>query len=424
MAESIGGYDYEFLEDLLDDLTCTLCHFAYKQPVQIEDCGHTFCKECFNQMNDHAVANFLDLCCPLDRQKIDVARVFNVKSEERRVLNLMVKCPNFGDKCDWTGELREVLIHENTCCKNETMFTKAFGIELKQMLNRMTELESKMETNEQKIAEKDEQVLKQNMLIQDQNKEIEDLKKQNENQNKEIKELQKQMNNNSDIFIVEMQREDQNKKIVDQNKKIEDQNGKIVNQNKKIEDQNGKIVDQNKKIEDQNKKIRDQNNQIIDQKIQLEQLDKEVEDQNEKIMIIPVMESFGVFSPFQWEFNPNEFRVQGGKNYSTPFYNTMNSHCFQLGADFKNNNLRISYQRYRGKYDADLGTDIEIASTFEFHLKIFGKGGKEKYLWFRNRDYFILKSNIRSKSRNITINNTEINDYTIDGYLNLHCFFK
>jgi len=134
MAESTGGYDYDFIKVLPEDLTCTLCHFAYKQPLQIEECGHTFCKECFNQTKDHAVANSLDLCCPLDRQKIDVARVFNVKSEERRVLNPMVKCPNFGDKCDWTGELREVLIHEKTCCKNETMLTDVFVMELKQLL--------------------------------------------------------------------------------------------------------------------------------------------------------------------------------------------------------------------------------------------------------------------------------------------------
>jgi len=410
MAESTGGYDYDFIEVLPEDLTCVLCHFAYNQPLQIEECGHTFCKVCFQQMKDQAVANFLDLCCPLDRQKIDVARVFNVKSEERRFFNLMVKCPNFGDKCDWTGELREVLIHEKTCCKNETMFTKAFGIELKQMLNRMTELESKMETNEQKLAEKDEQVEKQNVQIQDQNKEIEDLKKQNQNQNKEIKELQKQMNNSSDILILKMHIEDQNGKIVDQNKKIEDQNKKIDDQSKKIEDQNGKIVDQNEEVRDQ--------------QIQLEQLDDEVQDQNEKIMIIPVVESLGVFSLFQWEFNPNELRVQGGKKYSIPFYNTLNSHCFQLGADFYNNNLRISYHRYRGKYDADLGADIETASTFVFHFKIFGKGGKQMYRRFKNKDSLIFKYDTRSKTRSYTINNTEINDYTIDGCLNLHCFFK
>jgi len=299
------------------------------------------------------------------------------------------------------------------CCK----FTKAFGVELKQMLNRVTELEMKMETNEQKLAEKDELVEKQNVQIQDQNKELEDLKKQNENQNREIKELQKQMNNNSDILILKMHTEDQKRKIVDQNKKIEDQNEKIVDQNKKI-------VDQNKKIEYQNGKIVDQNEEVRDQQIQLEQLDKEVEDQNEKIMIIPVTESFGSVSPFQWKFNPNELRVQGRKKYSIPFYNTMNSHCFQLGAGYKDNNLRISYHRCRGKYDVDLGIDIETKNTFDFNIKLFGKGGKLKHVCFKNKDSLIHKYGTRSSSRNYTINNDEINDLTIDGYLNLLCFFK
>jgi len=385
MAESIGVYDYEFIEVLPDDLTCTLCHFAYKHPVQIEDCGHTFCKECFNQMKDHAVANFLDLCCPLDRQKIDVARVFNVKSEERRVLNLMVKCPNFGDKCDWTGELREVLIHETTCCKNDTMFTEAFGMELKQMLNRMKELETKVMTNEQKLVEKDKQIV-------DQNKQIEDLKKQNEDQNEEIKSLQKHINNNSD-----------------------------VNQDMHIEDQNKKIADQNKEIEDQNI-------QIKNQKIQMEQLSKQMEDQNKQIKSLQQCETNMIMpcsnSPFQWKFNLDEIKGSERREYSPPFYDFMSSHCFQLGAYF-NDNLRICIYRYRGKYDADLGDDIETINTFSFRINVFGKVGKQKKeLSIIFKDDPILKHQIRSRGWCSKISNDEINDLTIDGYLNLHCFFN
>jgi len=44
----------------------------------------------------------------------------------------MVKCPNFGDKCDWIGELRDVLLDNQ------------FQSELKQLVNRMTELELKV----------------------------------------------------------------------------------------------------------------------------------------------------------------------------------------------------------------------------------------------------------------------------------------
>jgi len=237
MAESIGGYDYEFIEVLPDDLTCTLCHFAYKQPVQIEECGHTFCKECFNQMKDHNAANFLDLCCPLDRQKIDVARVFNVKSEERRVLNLMVKCPNFGTECDWTGELREVLIHEKTCCKKETVLTDAFVMELKQLIIRVAELESKVKANEHELAEKNQQIEIQRKHSEEQNKHIESL-------SNKIKDLASQIKNQNKT------KDNQNKQIKNQTKQQgENQSKKIENQKKHIEDQNKKIEDQKIQIE-------------------------------------------------------------------------------------------------------------------------------------------------------------------------------
>jgi len=63
MAASIteGGYDYEFLTDLPEDLTCVLCHFAFKNPVQVEECGHVFCKQCFDNMKDHAASTSMKL---------------------------------------------------------------------------------------------------------------------------------------------------------------------------------------------------------------------------------------------------------------------------------------------------------------------------------------------------------------------------
>jgi len=146
------GYDNEFIEAISDDLICILCHLALKNPLQIEECGHIFCKVCFNQMKDHAENNALEVCCPLDRQKIDTAHVFKDKSTERRVLNLKVKCRNLGDQCEWTGELRLALEHEKIC-KKITKETE--NNELKQLVSRMAALETKVNSYEQKLAEKD-----------------------------------------------------------------------------------------------------------------------------------------------------------------------------------------------------------------------------------------------------------------------------
>jgi len=189
MAEAVGGYDFEFI-DLPEDLTCILCHYALKSPVQIESCGHTFCEDCFNETKDHAATNYLEFRCPLDRQLIDITRVFKNKADERKVLNLNVKCRYYVDGCDWIGELRDASDHEENCSKNKANRDEPFKIELQQLLNRMTELESKMKSNEQKLLEKDRQIESQNKQIQKQEKQLRD-------QNKEIKGMKLQVENQS-----------------------------------------------------------------------------------------------------------------------------------------------------------------------------------------------------------------------------------
>jgi len=183
MAEAIGGYDFEFIEDIPEDLTCTLCHYALKNPVQIEDCGHTFCEDCFHLTKDHASANSLEFCCPLDRQVVDIGRVFKNKADERKVLNLKVKCRYFKDECEWIGELKNALEHVSKCSKKKTIIDKTSEVELKQLLNRMKELESKLQANEEnvkinvtKLAEKDRQIENLKVQVENQSKEIVNLR--------------------------------------------------------------------------------------------------------------------------------------------------------------------------------------------------------------------------------------------------------
>lgn len=52
--------------------------------------------------------------CPCDREKLDKDKdIFPDKASERRILSYMVKCPCAG--CQWTGELRDVEVHEKRC---------------------------------------------------------------------------------------------------------------------------------------------------------------------------------------------------------------------------------------------------------------------------------------------------------------------
>lgn len=54
MAVTESGYDFDFVDDVSDELICVVCHLVLKEPVQLVQCGHRLCKSCFNQMKTYA----------------------------------------------------------------------------------------------------------------------------------------------------------------------------------------------------------------------------------------------------------------------------------------------------------------------------------------------------------------------------------
>jgi len=383
-----GGYDYEFITDLPEDLTCVLCHFAFKNPVQVEECGHKFCKHCFDAMKDHAESNCVELLCPLDRQKIEITRVFKDKSGERQVLNLTVKCQNFGDNCDWTGELREALEHETKCCNDETMLNNPLQAEVKQLLNRMAELEVKVKVHGQKLVEKNTQIMNQD-------KQIVNLNRHKENQERLIGNLNKHNVN-------------QDKQIADQKKQIADLKNHSLNQSKQV-------GDLKKQIESLQKSPTNYiNHQPIPSSAPLS-------------MVIPNIEDESTYSPlctaFQWKFNPTEVK-SGIKKISPPFYNIINAYCFQLVVEYEDNKFYIMLHRYRGKYDHPVN-EIKVIKNIDFQIHIFGKNGKLKiYNWDEEGVFLIFKHEMESENWNEYIDNGEIDSLTVGGYVHLHCFFN
>ena len=119
---SIGGYDAEFAAALPTEYECPICHLAFRDPVQIEECGHRFCQSCLNELKRRQKGT---LTCPLDRQQVDADKIFYDKAARRAVLNLAIKCDNASNKCDWTGELSNLEDHLKSCpyedivCPNE-----------------------------------------------------------------------------------------------------------------------------------------------------------------------------------------------------------------------------------------------------------------------------------------------------------------
>lgn len=43
---TFGGYDYEFVDKILDSQTCPVCLLPMRDAVQTTECGHRFCKDC------------------------------------------------------------------------------------------------------------------------------------------------------------------------------------------------------------------------------------------------------------------------------------------------------------------------------------------------------------------------------------------
>ncbi|XP_047143913.1 TNF receptor-associated factor 6-A isoform X6 [Hydra vulgaris] len=119
--EKYGGYNAQFLHELLDDYECPVCSMALREPV-LTLCGHRLCFSCSEEIKKR---NYGVLVCPLDKTILNSEKVFPDKFTERAILQLKVKCDNFLKSCQWTGELKTINNHLTSCeyqevkCLNE-----------------------------------------------------------------------------------------------------------------------------------------------------------------------------------------------------------------------------------------------------------------------------------------------------------------
>ena len=44
-----GGYEYEFVDEVLPSQKCPVCLLPMKDPVQTMECGHRFCRGCLEE---------------------------------------------------------------------------------------------------------------------------------------------------------------------------------------------------------------------------------------------------------------------------------------------------------------------------------------------------------------------------------------
>ena len=101
-----GGYDYEFVEEIPEQLVCSaICTKVLRDPHLTDCCGQHFCNSCLQ----HWFKRQGKQVCPHCRNE-NFTHILD-KSVKRRIDQLRVHCTNHKEGCKWVGELSSVQTH-------------------------------------------------------------------------------------------------------------------------------------------------------------------------------------------------------------------------------------------------------------------------------------------------------------------------
>ena len=105
--EPAGGYDYDFISSIPEELRCSICLQVLRDPNLTSCCGNRYCNGCINRVLQKAMP------CPLCQRR-DFSLMLD-KMFVRKVNSLRVKCPNVHLGCEWCGDLGKVKEHQQSC---------------------------------------------------------------------------------------------------------------------------------------------------------------------------------------------------------------------------------------------------------------------------------------------------------------------
>ena len=98
-----GGYDYDFIDKIPDNLLCQRCKRVARDPNVTSCCGEYFCKECISPFHRD------NQPCP-GCGEADFSMIFN-RREQRYILSLKLYCPMKNRGCEWMGQLEQLEGH-------------------------------------------------------------------------------------------------------------------------------------------------------------------------------------------------------------------------------------------------------------------------------------------------------------------------
>ena len=120
-----GGHDYEFVGKVPDRFICQICTKVLRDPHLAVCCGQHFCESCLNKWFTRQGKE----SCPHCRAEGDGFNHVIHKGLRSEVNQLRIRCSNYGEGCQWTGELGTLKKHLESdtdgcgyvivCCPNK-----------------------------------------------------------------------------------------------------------------------------------------------------------------------------------------------------------------------------------------------------------------------------------------------------------------
>lgn len=132
------GIDYEYVEQISEELQCVICKEIYERPVMLVQCQHQFCQDCLECWLKET------LTCPICRREVSLETFPYIFIDLPQLRNRPIQCLHCGQ-----SDLREQQWHEHDrFCR---MLAPIID-ELRSVKNRQVQLNQTLDLIETELA--------------------------------------------------------------------------------------------------------------------------------------------------------------------------------------------------------------------------------------------------------------------------------